>query len=246
MREPHLSLVIPVYNAAPFLRQSLLLASAFVERQPYSCEVVVSDDGSNDGSAEILAELSGRVRTVIGQRHRGKGNALREGVFAAAGRFVVFTDADLPYGLDAVALLVRQLEEQHFDLVVGSRDIRHPPADSQPPWSRRIASRTFASLVAHVVPTGVADTQCGLKGFRQPVARYLFARSRIDGFAFDVEVLSIAHAKGLRLGKLPLEPIKKRYSTVRLLRDALHMSLDVARIRRNHRLDRYRLDDELT
>ncbi|MCM2257975.1 MAG: glycosyltransferase [Vicinamibacteria bacterium] len=244
MSEPRLTLVIPVYNAAPFLRQSLQQAVAFAEQQPGACEVLVSDDGSTDGSAAIAAEFGDRVRMLAGGRRRGKGHAVRVGVLAASGRLVVFTDADLPYGLEAVALLVRQLEDGGCDLVVGSRENDCSPPEVRPVWTRRVASRVFAGLVRRVIPTGVADTQCGLKGYRRAVARALFSRARIDGFAFDVEILSIAHACGLRLGRFPLAAVRKRHSSVRLLRDGWHMLLDVARVWRNHRLGRYRRDEE--
>jgi dolichyl-phosphate beta-glucosyltransferase len=244
MNEPLLSLVLPVYNGAPFLRQSLSSVTAFARSQPFGCEIIVSDDGSRDGTGPILAEFADSLSVLTCERNRGKGHAVRRGVLAATGRCVVFTDADLPYGLDLIPSLIADLDDNRFDLVVGSRDARPDRERSPQRFLRRAASRAFSTLVAHSLATGVSDTQCGLKAFRRPAARDLFERSRIDGFAFDVEILFLARARGLRLKLLPLQPARKPFSTVRLLRDAPRMVLDVARIRWNRARGRYRLADQ--
>ncbi len=104
----------------------------------------------------------------------------------------------------------------------------------KPSFLRRVSSRIFTSFVSRIVVTGVMDTQCGFKGFRRDVAHALFSRSRIDRFAFDVEIIYIAFKKNLDVKRLPVGLTSNESSSVRLMRDALLMIRDVFRIKWNH------------
>lgn len=193
-------------------------------------EVVVVDDGSGDDTGRIALE-AGAEQVVVLPRNRGKGAAVRAGMLASRGRVVLFTDADLAYGppqlrraLDAV--------EAGWDVVIGNR--RH--LDSvvhRATGLRAIGSRVVNRLSAAVLLAGPRDTQCGLKAFRGDVARSLFAHTRVDGFAFDIEVLHLVERAELSLGEIPVELDEAGApSTVRVGHDVVRLALDLARVRR--------------
>jgi len=193
-------------------------------------EVVVVDDGSGDDTAEI-ALAAGAEQVITLPRNRGKGAAVRAGMLASRGRVVVFTDADLAYD---PAQLRRALEEVEagWDVVIGNR--RH--VDSQVARStglRALGSRVVNRLSAAVLLAAPRDTQCGLKAFRGDVARSLFPLTRVDGFAFDIEVLHLVERAELALGEIPVRLDETDApSTVRIGRDVVRLALDLVRVRR--------------
>jgi putative flippase GtrA len=193
-------------------------------------EVVVVDDGSGDGTAD--AALGAEAdQVVVLPANRGKGAAVRAGVLASRGRVVLFTDADLAYDPPQLRRALTAVESG-WDVVIGNR--RHPDSEvARATGLRAIGSRIVNRLSAAVLLARPRDTQCGLKAFRGDVARALFARTRIDGFAFDIEVLHLVERAELSLAEIPVrldetgEP-----STVRIGRDVVQLAADLARVRR--------------
>jgi glycosyltransferase involved in cell wall biosynthesis len=200
----------------------------------------VVDDGSPDATAEEAVAAGARVLRL--EANRGKGAAVRAGVLAARGRSVVFTDADLAYPPEQVAAVVRELEDG-WDVVVGSR--RHPSsADAAGASALRVVSgRLFNLLTATVLLGQYRDTQCGLKGFRADVGRLLFSHTRLERFAFDVEVLHLVERYRLSLTEVPVVLVRAPGSTVRVGLDALRMVRDLFRVRRWAGLGAYDLGD---
>jgi dolichyl-phosphate beta-glucosyltransferase len=227
------SLVIPAYNEEDCIRSTLERLVAHLERGGRTWEIVVALDGSRDGTEAIVREMAGRegrIRLLVGARRRGKGGAVRQGMLAARGRYRIFTDADLstpPSQVDAaVALLAREA-----DVVVGIRRDRRPLPDVVQPASRRLLGRLFNLLVRALGLASVRDTQCGFKGFREEAAVALFSRQRVDGFAFDVELLLLARRLRLRTELLPIPWRHHPSTTIRALPDGLRMIADVLAIK---------------
>ncbi len=241
---PHLTLVIPVYNGARFLRSSLAQAKTWLEAQPYSGELLVVDDGSADPTASILrafaeaAPDTARCRLTVlrNARNRGKGFSVRRAFLHAAGEIVVFTDADLTYPIRNVEPLVAALEAG-ADLAYGSRmhlDSRYviAPTFFGKLFTRHLMGRTFNLLLRWLVVGGVSDSQAGLKGCRKPAATLLAQRVRLNRFSFDVELFFVARRHGLQLAECPVEFIyRKEPSTVRFVRDSLAMVGDMLKVR---------------
>ena len=239
---PDLSLVLPVYNQGGQLLQNLRDVIDFLAEQPWRSEVIVVDDGSSDGSVHHLLRLpedQGRVRLrlIHNGRNRGKGYAVRRGVEVAAGQSVVFTDIDLAYPLADIATVVAELQRGEFEVVVACRT--HPqsryelsPTFIRYLYTRHQLSRLFNRIVRLWLGLEARDTQAGLKGFTRRAAREIFARTRIERFAFDVEVLCVGKQLGFRLKEVP---VRYRYdsepSTVEFLRDGARTILDLIRIR---------------
>ena len=191
-------------------------------------EVLVVDDGSTDATA-AQAETAGAV-VVRHAENRGKGAAVRSGVLAARGRTVVFTDADLAYAPDQIpGLLV--LVEEGWDVVVGSR--RHTDTTTlvRARRLREIGGRGINLLTRAVLLGQYRDTQCGLKGFRSDVARLIFTHTRVDGFAFDVEVFHLIERYHLTLAEVPVRVENSTSSSVRVVRDAARLVGDLFRVR---------------
>jgi len=191
-------------------------------------EVLVVDDGSTDATA-AQAESAGAV-VVRHEVNRGKGAAVRSGVLAARGRTIAFTDADLAYAPDQIPGLV-SLVEEGWDVVVGSR--RHTDTTTlvRARRLREIGGRGINLLTRAVLLGQYRDTQCGLKAFRSDVARLIFTHTRVDGFAFDVEVFHLIERYHLTLAEVPVRVENSSSSTVRVVRDALRLVRDLFRVR---------------
>lgn len=228
--ERRLSLILPAY------REATRIASAIervrTELGPLidgDVEIVVVDDGSRDGTADI-AHRAGADQVVSSTMNRGKGAAVRAGVAVAAGRTVAFTDADLAYSPDQVMTLLQRVEAG-WDLVMGSRLHRDTTAITETSALRSIGGRAINACTRLVLAGDHPDTQCGFKAFRSDVARVLFDHVRVDGFAFDVELYLLAERLGLSLTEVPVRVENSDQSTVKIMRDPLQMLTDLTRIR---------------
>jgi dolichyl-phosphate beta-glucosyltransferase len=245
MSAVRLSLVIPAYNSAAFIADTLACATNFLARRGESWELIVVDDGSADGSAPLLSELAAAnrsLRLVRNGANRGKGHAVRAGVLQSSGERVIFTDADLAYPLSEIEKIVRALDAG-ADLAIADRtspqSLYHmSPAFFSYLYTRHVLSRVFNLMVRGWLGLTVRDCQAGLKGFRRAAADIIF--QRLEGFAFDVELLYIARRFNLEVRQIPVE---FRYfsepSTVDFLRDSLGAMRDLARVRLNAIRGRY-------
>ena len=236
-----LSLVLPAFREVdrigPTLERIRHELGPLVGDRREELEVLVVDDGSDDGTAEA-AEAAGADRVVRMERNSGKGAAVRAGVRAATGSTIAFTDADLAYGPAQVAELL-VLVEAGYDMVVGSR--RHTDTRTLVRAGRlREAGGRLVNLATHALLLGqYRDTQCGLKAFRADVARDLFNASTLDGFAFDVELFHLAERWRLSLAEVPVEVEHSERSTVRVVRDGARLVTDLTRIRQRSRRGGY-------
>jgi dolichyl-phosphate beta-glucosyltransferase len=192
-------------------------------------EIVVVDDGSTDATADA-ALAAGADQVVVLPENRGKGAAIRAGVAAARGRTIAFTDADLAYSPDQLLRVIAEVESG-WDVAVGNR--RHPDAERQQGAGRLrdLGSRGVNLLAVGVLLSHPHDTQCGLKAFRSDVAKTLFGLSRVDRFAFDIEILHLVERHELTIVEVPVRLRMGERSTVRLARDTVRLLGDLWRIR---------------
>ena len=199
---PYLSVIVPAYNEAQRIAETLGLIRAYLAQQPWSWEVIVAADG-NDGTREIVAglankpEWAGRLHVIGAPERGGKGKGIRDGVMIARGRVVGFCDADYKTPIEELDKLLPVLESGGGDVAIGSRAVGDSRIIRPQPLYRRVGSKAFKWVMRVLVGLyGIGDTQCGFKFFRAPVARDLFGRQRIDGYMFDVEVLRLAKRLG--------------------------------------------------
>jgi dolichyl-phosphate beta-glucosyltransferase len=235
------SLVIPVYNGGHFIEGTLDTARSYLERRGEQFEIIVVDDGSNDGSSEILARATvdhGAMQLLTHPVNGGKGSAVRSGILKARGDRVIFTDADLAYPLTEVDKIIAALDSG-ADVAIANRvdpdSLYHmSPAFFSYLYTRHVLSRVFNLAARTLIGVGVSDCQAGLKGFRRETAEAIFRRQRLDGFTFDVEVLFIARRLGLKIREVPVEfHYLSEPSTVEFARDGLCAIRDLIDIRRN-------------
>jgi dolichyl-phosphate beta-glucosyltransferase len=242
MAPRRVSIVIPAKDEAQRLGASLEQLLAFVRAQPYECEIIVVDDGSTDGTAEVAREAARdlpegvSLRLLQHERNRGKGAAVRTGVLEAGGDYVLLMDADMSMPPREAVRLTDALDAG-ADVAAGSRvqpggfDMRA----SQPAY-RRIGGRLFAVVRRRLLLSDIKDTQCGFKGFTSDAVRAIFPRSRLEGWSFDSEVLYIAQRLGLDVREVPVQWEHQEGSQFRLGAGAALKELrDLARIRWLHR-----------
>jgi dolichyl-phosphate beta-glucosyltransferase len=199
--DPFLSVVIPAYNEAARIGQTLEMVIAYLETQPWAFEIIVSADGT-DGTrqrAEAIARSDPRVRVIGSDVRGGKGRGVRNGMLAARGKYVGFVDADYKTPIEEFEKLLPWLR-RGFSVVIGSRRAHGTRISRRQPLYRRLGSRAFAFVMRRLVGLrGVRDTQCGFKFFSADAARRIFSMQRIDGYMFDVEVLRLAGMLGYRI-----------------------------------------------
>lgn len=200
---PRLSLVIPAFNEVATIQRTLRAIRNYLEPRGFEFELIVSADGT-DGTREAAAALVSEMPvTVMGEpQRRGKGRGVREGMLAATGDIVGFLDADYKVAIDEFEKVLPWFD-QGFDIVIGSRKAAGAAMNAKRPWYRKLGSSGFALLMRPLVGLrGIGDTQCGFKFFRKAVAHDVFARQRIDGYMFDVEVLSLAVRAGYKVKEI--------------------------------------------
>ncbi|MFN0150986.1 MAG: dolichyl-phosphate beta-glucosyltransferase [bacterium] len=233
LRSRSLSVVIPAFNEERRIGATLDRVVEYLAASAADFEVIVVDDGSSDRTTAVVrdrASRDARVRLVaLGENH-GKGEAVKRGVLAARGEWVIFSDADLSTPIEeAEKLLAKALDG--FPVTIGSRTIRGANVEVHQPWYRELMGKTFNAFVRVVVLDGFVDTQCGFKCFRGDAARAIFERTRIKRFAFDVEALIVARRLGLAVAEVPIRWANEPHSRVAIFRDSTRMFLDLFRIR---------------
>lgn len=247
MRPPFLSLIVPVYNGVAHLPAALDQLRAFLRSRPYSWELILVDDHSDDGVARALDAFAAEApcaSVLHNARNMGKGYSVSRGMRAARGTYRVFTDADLAYPTTEIDKILDALQ-RGAQVAVACRvlpDSRYlmSPSFFSYLYTRHVMSRLFNALVRWTLIPRVRDTQAGLKGFTAAAADIVFPRVTIPRFGFDVEALFIARKFGLTIQQVA---VNFRYddepTTVRFVKDAADMARDLIRIRANEWRRRY-------
>ena len=238
-----LSVVIPVFNEESGLRATLAAVSSHLAaRFPGDHEIVVSDDGSRDGSAAIAEEMARSlpIRVLRGDRNRGKGAAVRRGMLEARGDPVFFFDADLSTPLAELDRFGAALAGG-ADVAVGTRKHRDAVIDRAQPWHRVQLGLAYTRLTNLLLGLSFSDFTCGFKGFRAAAAREIFSRQRLERWSFDAEILYLAHRLRLRVVELPVHWADRADSRVRVGSAMVKSFLELLQIRRNAARDLYRL-----
>ncbi len=235
---PSLSIVVPAYNEALRLPASLSAITVWMDACGFDVELIVVDDGSRDDTAatvEAAGRQDPRVRLHRLARNSGKGAAVRAGALAATKAWVLISDADLSTPIEEVERLAAAAIARGAPVAIGSRDVPDSDIQDHQPWYREAMGRTFNRIVQALAVPGVHDTQCGFKLIRADVARAVFGRATVDGFAFDVEMLYLARRLGFAIVEVGVRWRNDQRSTVDPIRDSAKMFVDVLKIRFRHR-----------
>ena len=232
---PPFSVVIPCFNEAARIGQTLRLTLDYLVTHAADSELIVINDGSTDTTGakarEILDETKIEARLLENFPNRGKGAAVRKGLLAAQKAIGLFFDADLSTPLDEIPKVIEPVANGDVDIAFGSRALERSLIGIRQPWRREYGGRIFNFLVRVVTGLPFWDTQCGFKAFRLDVCRPILEAARIDGFAFDVELLSLARRAGLRIREIPVRWNNAEGSKVRFFHDGLRMLREVIAVR---------------
>ena len=236
---PLLSIVIPAYNEALRLPETLAQLQAYAAQQSYQIEVLVVDDGSADPTAQVVEEwaASWAALRLLSVPHGGKGQAIKQGLLKATGDLLFICDADLSMPIEQFSLFWAAAEEG-CQVGIGSREAPGAVRYGEPEL-RHLMGRVFNWLVRRLVLPDIQDTQCGFKCFTREVARDLASCQRLSGWGFDVELLFIARKRGYVIREVPIAWYYKPSSRIHPLRDSIRMTYDLFSVRRNDRSGYY-------
>ena len=232
-----LSIVIPAYNEERRLPETLQRILAWLgEQTPAFHEVIVVDDGSTDGTVEIVEKYSkvhASVRLLQNPGNRGKGYAVRHGMLEARGKWILYTDADLSTPIEEVSKLLAGVREKGAEIAIGSRAIDRSLVEVHQPLLREYSGRFFNLVMRAVTGLRFRDTQCGFKLYNGGAAKQVFSRQKQDGFSFDVEDLVIAAKLGLKAIDVPVRWRNAEGTKVRLSQ-GIKSFVDLLQIKTDH------------
>lgn len=239
-----LSVIIPAYNEAVRLANTLRAVVEYMQQYSPGGEVIVVDDGSTDQTTEVARQSfadAGDLRTsVISYKSNlGKGRAVRLGLLAARSDVALFSDADLSTPITEAPKLVDPIVSGASDLTFGSRALDRKLIGVHQSWRREQGGRVFNLAVRLATGMPFWDTQCGFKAFRMSVCRPLVEAACIDRFGFDVELLYLAFRAGLNLSEIPVRWDHNEGSKISLFSDSLKMLGEVGLIRQQARRGAY-------
>jgi dolichyl-phosphate beta-glucosyltransferase len=229
-----LSIVIPAYNEEERIGESLRRIKEYCQKARPAHEVIVVDDGSQDGTSSVVLNHAKKWKKLklMTLEHRGKGHATKMGVLASSGQWILCSDADLSTPVEQVEKLLA--EGKDHPVVIGSRSIKGASVTQPPPFHRKVMGRMFNWIVKALAVRGYQDTQCGFKLFKREAAMDIFGRITLDGFAFDVEMLYLAGKLGYQVAEVPVSWRNDERTKVKLLSDPPQMFFDLMRIRWRH------------
>jgi dolichyl-phosphate beta-glucosyltransferase len=206
MAQPYLSIIIPAYNEAERLPKTLLDMDKRLANAPYSYEIFVVNDGSEDKTAEVvrnMTKLVKNLRLIDNEENKGKGGVVRQGMLLSNGQIRLFTDADNSTSIDQFDQMI-PFFKQGYEVLIGSRAIKGAKLDPPEPIYRQIPGKLGNLLIQTLLLPGLWDTQCGFKAFTEAAAKRVFEPSRIPGWGFDVETLSLAKHMGYKIKEVPV------------------------------------------
>ncbi|MBN1246033.1 MAG: glycosyltransferase family 2 protein [Anaerolineae bacterium] len=237
---PLMTIVIPAYNEAHRLPETLARVRDFVTSRPETLDAIVVNNNSRDNTRQVAQDFAETVEflTVLDQPVQGKGAAVRKGILNATGRYAFICDADLAMPIEELPRFFPATLGQDYDIAIGSREVAGAERFNEPAY-RHIMGRVFNWVVRTLAVPGIQDTQCGFKAFKREAGQAIFQKQIIDGFAFDVEVLAMARKWGYSIIEIGIPWTYGPGGSVHPLRDSVRMVREVLKIRRNVRAGIY-------
>jgi dolichyl-phosphate beta-glucosyltransferase len=230
---PFLSVIIPAYNEEHRLPGALDKLLQFLKAQPYSSEVVVVENGSQDQTFQVARAYAQKYPAlcVVQSAERGKGLAVRSGMLKAKGDYRFMCDVDFSMPVEEINRFLPPVLED-CDIAIASREAPGAKRYDEPAY-RHLVGRVYNTLIRLLAVPGLQDTQCGFKCFRGPVAEDLFRRQTLPGWSFDVELIYIARRRGYRILEVPIPWFFNPESKIRVVQDSFRMGFDLLKIRLN-------------
>lgn len=238
---PAVSVVIPIFRDKTKIGTTIETLVAFFNIEHIVGELVIVNDGGNDGGAAVVEEKMRHypaITFVNRAVNRGKGYTVREGLQRAQGDFIFYTDADLPYLTDPIKVMLTLLKSGAAELVLANRDLMQAH-EEKPGWPRQITHIIYSHFVHWFIPIPFSDTLAGLKGMTKRVAQAIAPKLTIDRFSFDVELLLLATKLGCRIVEVPVSLQNVGRSNLSIRRDAPKMMREILQIWRQNKRGMY-------
>jgi dolichyl-phosphate beta-glucosyltransferase len=232
---PFLSIVIPAHNEESRLPGSLESIHSFLQKQAYTSEILVVENGSADRTFEVASAFCEKIPNlkVYQLEDRGKGLAVKFGMLKATGDYRFFCDADLSMPIEEVNRFLPPAVPE-VEITIGSREVDGAVRFNEPAY-RHFVGRVFNNMVRLIALPDLQDTQCGFKCFRADITEDIFPLQQFKGMSFDAEILYIAKMRGYKIIEVPIPWYFNADSRVRLFKDSLQMGRDLFTIRSNAR-----------
>lgn len=243
---PNYSIVIPAYNESGRIPATLKQVVCCVRERGWDAEVIVVNDGSTDGTADVVREFARtapEVRLVENRGNRGKGYSVRAGMLQALGEIAMFTDADLSSPIEEAERLFAAIAAG-ADIAIGSRWLERDRQTQRQPLYRQFFGRCFNAVTRLVMSLPFADTQCGFKAFTRHAAQTVFQLQTIERWGFDPEILFIALKRGFRVVEVAVSWGHDERTRMSYIKDGAKMLEEIATIRWNALRGRYGKDVE--
>lgn len=228
----YLTVLVPCYNEGKIIKENLTEIISFLSKKKYLWEVVVVDDGSDDNSVSKIQELKNpKLKLVNYKINRGKGGALKEGVGASSGEYIIFMDADLSVPVGTIDMFLQALETGQ--VVIGTRKIKNAKVLVHQPWLRENLGKGFTFITRIVTGVKVSDFTCGFKGFSIDAARKIFGHSLLARWAYDAEILFLARKYGYKISEVPVTWINRKDTRVKLGNAVVTSFIDLVKLKLN-------------
>jgi glycosyltransferase involved in cell wall biosynthesis len=227
------SIILPAFNESARIGPGLERALEFVREQQWNIEIIVVNDGSTDGTAEIVKsfmEHAPEVRLLENPGNHGKGYSVRNGMLNARGDILLFSDADFSSPIYEAVKLIAAIE-QGADVAFGSRWLLAETQTKRQSLLRQFVGRTYNLLLRGALGLPYKDTQCGFKAFTRRAAEVIFTRQQIEGWGFDPEILFVARKFGLKLSEVAVEWANDDRSKINPIVDGVKMFWELLTIR---------------
>ena len=237
-----MSLILPAYNEEKRLPECMEKVAKFIKQRGEPIEVLLVENGSHDRTYEMALEYAKKYPwlKVFHEETPGKGNAVRRGMLEGRGKYRMFADVDFSMPIDEISRFIPP-ELSDYQVAIGSREVKGAVRYNEPA-TRHFTGRVFNLIVRILLGLpGIHDTQCGFKSFSAEAAEKLFSVQRINGWAFDAEVLFIAKQYGYKIIEVPVQWYYDGNSKINVIQDSIKMFRELLQIRANYRKGMYKL-----
>ena len=212
----YLSVIIPAYNEEKRIGKTIFAINEYLQKQNYSYEIIVVDDGSKDNTVELIKNLGEKVKNlkvIDNKENHGKGYVVRQGIMEAKGEYRLFMDADNATTVDQVENLLPFFKDG-YDVVIGDRDLKESKIEKHQPRFKETLGDMGNILIQTLAVPGIKDTQCGFKCFSAKFAEEIFPKLKVDRWGFDIEILALARKFGYKIKTVPVVWINNEESKV--------------------------------
>lgn len=238
--EIYISVVLPIYNEEKLLKNTLFDVDNYLKKQTFTYEIVAVDDGSMDGTAEILKNLLSEIKSlkiISNDCNRGKGYSVRRGILASKGNLRLFMDADNSTRITEIGKFINVIKNG-ADAAIGDRTLSESFIVVHQPTYKKIFGNLGNILIRAFAVPGIRDTQCGFKCFAKDFVEGIFPLLEIDRWAFDVEILALAKKRGYKIQVIPVVWKNRKESKVKI-GDYFKTLLDLVKIKINLLTNKY-------